>query len=452
MMHEKREMHAAELKNARYWLALGVGALALAGIYAVILVVARSPAISEINIFRDLFSKALIVHVNLSVLVWFLCAWAVMATMYTTPTLSTTLDHQGKRLGWWPIFAGMVLIVLSPFDPASVPYKNNYVPMLTSWWFELGILMVFAGAMFFALRTLFFTERPKQTNATIYDAFGWAARGASIIILFVCVALLHAYRTMPDVIEGEQYFELLFWAGGHILQFAYTQILMVAWVLLFHKCFPHVALNGQKILWIFLMNTLLGSAGIYGSFAFEMSSFEHHEFFTKHMIHAGGLMPMVMLAYLLWHWVKASKQKLQHKYLLPALLISVLLFIFGGALGLMIRGQDTQIPAHYHGAIIAITIAAIGYAYALLPELYPLAVLPKKLMHWQPKILGFGQFLHVTGLAVSGGYGALRKTPGTDTLPPEAVAALGMMGLGGLLAIIGGLMFVVVYWKVVKQK
>ena len=34
-------------------------------------------------------------------------------------------------------------------------------------------------------------------------------------------------------IDVDFYYELLYWSGGHSLQFIYTQILMVSWVILF---------------------------------------------------------------------------------------------------------------------------------------------------------------------------------------------------------------------------
>ncbi len=57
--------------------------------------------------------------------------------------------------------------------------------------------------------------------------------------------------------------------------------------------------------------------------------------------------------------------------------------------------------------------------------------------------------MHILGLAWSGGYGVQRKTAGSaqglDNLPE--IAGMAMMGLGGLIAIIGGLIFVVVTIK-----
>jgi hypothetical protein len=54
--------------------------------------------------------------------------------------------------------------------------------------------------------------------------------------------------------------------------------------------------------------------------------------------------------------------------------------------------------------------------------------------------------MHIGGLAYSGGYGVLRKTPGSvaNSLTPDVKIAMGIMGTGGLLAVIGGILFVVV--------
>jgi hypothetical protein len=64
-----------------------------------------------------------------------------------------------------------------------------------------------------------------------------------------------------------------------------------------------------------------------------------------------------------------------------------------------------------------------------------------KAASWQIITLTTGQLLHVAGLALAGGYGVLRKTPGAD-MAMSAKIYMGMVGGGGLIAIIGGLMFV----------
>jgi len=64
----------------------------------------------------------------------------------------------------------------------------------------------------------------------------------------------------------------------------------------------------------------------------------------------------------------------------------------------------------------------------------------------QPALYGAGQLAHVIGLVWSGGYGVQRKVAGADQVLRgfEQVAAMGLMGLGGLAAVAGGILFIVV--------
>jgi len=64
----------------------------------------------------------------------------------------------------------------------------------------------------------------------------------------------------------------------------------------------------------------------------------------------------------------------------------------------------------------------------------------------QPALYGAGQLLHIAGLLWSGGYGVQRKAAGGEQVlrGAEQVAAMGLMGLGGLLAVAGGILFAVV--------
>jgi hypothetical protein len=54
--------------------------------------------------------------------------------------------------------------------------------------------------------------------------------------------------------------------------------------------------------------------------------------------------------------------------------------------------------------------------------------------------------MHILGLVWSGGYGVKRKVAGADQVLGSTAEMLGMglMGLGGLVAIAGGLLFVIV--------
>ncbi len=95
----------------------------------------------------------------------------------------------------------------------------------------------------------------------------------------------------------------------------------------------------------------------------------------------------------------------------------------------------------------------MGVTYHILPQLgfrRPTG----RLVDLQPTIYASGQLLHVLGLAWSGGYGVQRKTAGAaqGLEGIQQVAGMGMMGLGGLIAIIGGILFLVVVFMAMWKK
>ena len=61
--------------------------------------------------------------------------------------------------------------------------------------------------------------------------------------------------------------------------------------------------------------------------------------------------------------------------------------------------------------------------------------------------------MHIVGLVWSGGYGVQRKVAGADQVLRTAgeTAGMGLMGLGGMVAIIGGLLFVIVVIQALRQ-
>ena len=143
------------------------------------------------------------------------------------------------------------------------------------------------------------------------------------------------------------------------------------------------------------------------------------------------------------------------QYLRGQLLVMLLMAVFYSS-GLALFGLDLALPI---GAFtgLAMFVPYLGFGIGLI-----LAVLAGLLQFLSIKALlmvtvvyGIGQLMHVSGLAVSGGYGVQRKVAGAEqmltTLPQKI--GMGVMGLGGTVAIVGGIMFVVVCLKAMsKQK
>ena len=144
-------------------------------------------------------------------------------------------------------------------------------------------------------------------------------------------------------------------------------------------------------------------------------------------------------------FLDSSRVAAEARPLRAALIASMLLFGFGGVIGFFIHGANVTVPAHYHGSIVGVTLAFMGLTYHLMPA-FGLGVPAPRWAHVQPYLYGGGQLLHVLGLLVSGGYGVQRKVAGAaqglDSL--ERIAGMALMGAGGLVAIAGGVLFLVI--------
>ena len=182
--------------------------------------------------------------------------------------------------------------------------------------------------------------------------------------------------------------------------------------------------------------------------AYDIVSVEHYRLQTWLMRIGGGLAILPFGAAMVHALATAPRASVEQRPLRLALGWSLLLFGAGGLIGFAIQGSDVRIPAHYHGSIVGVTLAFMGLSYHLLPRLGFGAVAPR----WAGRQLWLyagGQFTHVAGLAWSGGYGVQRKVAGADQVlrGAEQVIAMGLMGLGGLVAIVGGMLFVVLALK-----
>ena len=428
------------------WLMLGLASLVGAGLFSLLLVLARTPAIQEWLPFIDFFRVALVVHVNLSVLIWLLA----MAGVFWA--LSTERDLPGwDKVSFWLAAGGTSVVIISPFVGATEPLMNNYVPILRHPVFYIGLSLFMAGVLSHLLRSAMTFSRfaiPLDGPAALQVG----TRLAALTTAVAMGAFTASLAGMPGNIEGQAYFEFLFWGSGHVIQFTHTLLMMVAWVLLASNSGCRFNLTPRLTLTFFLLMTLPVITVPFLYIAHDVVSPGHRLAFTELMKY-GGLSSLPLgLAVLASFW-RADKPQGEGRYLGSALLSSIALFLVGGMLGFMIDGLDIIIPAHYHGSTVGVTIAYMGLCYYLLPRL-GFGELPPRLTFWQPVIYSSGQLLHILGLAWTGGYGVQRKTAGLAQGLDHfsEIVGMGLMGLGGLVSVIGGLLFLVVAFKSIRGR
>ncbi len=428
------------------WLMLGLVSLVGAGLFSVLLVLSRTPIIHESVPLIDFFRIALVIHVDLSVLIWLLSMAGVLWA------LSSDRDMPGwDRISFWLAACGTAVVVISPFIGAGDPIMNNYVPVLRHPVFYIGLGLFTAGVLSHLLRSAM-TFTGLTTHLDGARALQVGTKLAAVTAAVAIGAFVASFLSIPPDIQGQAYFESLFWGGGHVLQFTHTLLMMVVWVLLASNSSCNVSLTPRLMLTYFLLMTLPVIAVPFLYFAYDVLTPGHKLAFTELMKYGGLTSIPLGLAVVVSVW-KASKAEGEGRYLRSSLLSSIALFTFGGVLGFMIAGLDIVIPAHYHGSTVAVTIAFMGLTYFLLPRL-GFGKPPPRLAFWQPIIYSGGQILHIVGLAWSGGYGVQRKTAGLaqglDRF--SEVAGMALMGLGGLISVVGGLLFLVVSYKAIRNR
>ena len=430
---------------AAAWLVLGVCALAASGLYSILIVLSRTPVLHELIPWTDFFHTALVVHVDLSVLIWFLAMAGVIWTL--------SGSSAARALGWpalWLCVLGTLLITIAPFTGEGHPVMNNYIPVLRNPVFFTGLGLVGCGFSLLILRSMLsirgvgFSSGPAALKLGAYA--GVVAAGLALVSLAISWVQLNQLpaAALP---EGRAYFEYLFWGGGHVLQFTHTVLLLLAWLWLAYAGGTPVKTAPGWTGLLLLCTVLPVLMSIPLSLQYEILSVQHRLGFTELMRWGGlGSVPLGLL--LAFYVVRRVEIRPEQRPLRYALLASILLFAMGGVLAFMIEGVNVVIPAHYHGSIVGVTLAFMGLSYHLMPGLgfRPPSI---RLASWQPWIYGGGQLLHILGLAWSGGYGVKRKTAGSaqglENLPE--LAGMAMMGLGGLVAIIGGILFILIAIK-----
>ncbi|MDZ7751018.1 MAG: cbb3-type cytochrome c oxidase subunit I [Gammaproteobacteria bacterium] len=420
------------------WLSLALGSLVLGGLLTLVIVLSRTPYIQDVFPWTDLFHTALVVHVDLTVLVWFLAVAGMFWSLNSRPACAAW--------GWVALVlatAGALTLTAAPFVGTGEPLMVNYIPVLDDPVFFTGLILFTAGFVLLVGRSLVFSH-PIGARISGPGALRFGLFSSLIAAVVALSAFAASYLGLPEGIHGERYFELLFWGGGHTLQFVHIQLMLVAWLWLATATGITSRLTPRVVLVLFAVGLIPVLLTPLAYLNFPVDSPSHQHTMTWLMRYGGGLAAVPIGLVILFNLVQSMGRPHQWRPERAALFSSMVLFGAGGLVAFMIQGSDVTVPAHYHGSIVAVTLAYMGMTYHLLPRL-GFARPSGRAATLQPWLYGGGQLLHVIGLAWSGGYGVQRKTAGEAQMldAVEKIAGMGLMGLGGLIAVSGGVLFLV---------
>lgn len=425
----------------RGWCALAVASLAVAGVFALLLALSRTPGVDEgVPWPLAFFGKGLVVHVVFAFVIFFLAVLGVLmhiAAWRAAPS--------GPRIAW----AGRVGLVLAViacvllFLPAFLdrgePSLNNYIPAIVDPVYYMGLFVLAAGIALPAARLL---ATPVGRGP---DGLTMAAIAAAVVfsVALICFGIAYAY--LAGERPSHAFNEELFWGGGHMMQFLSTLMMLGAWWALARLTVGEGVIPDGivKVAIGFLLLFSVPSPILY--FVLPPFSADQTQAFSALLWALGPAAFGVALAGLL------GLKRLGGWRSLPwgepaflALVLSVVVFGVGGVLGMFIDGTDTRTPAHYHGVIAGVMLAMMGLFFGLFLPLLGRAPKPGRMIRFL--IAGFagGQTVACLGLFLAGGYGAPRKVAGDAQGLHDIGAIVGMSlnGLGGVIAVIGGVLFI----------
>jgi hypothetical protein len=433
------------------WAWISIGALAVAGVFALLLALSRVPGMDKAPLWPiGFFYKGLVIHVVFSLVIWLMGVFAFLVTVATDRACGDSpraapLGRIGQGVA---LVAFPCLFAPAVFD-ATQPELTNYIPLIRHPAYDLGLLLLAIGVLAPVIRL--FLNLPGRARPLPALSLAMSLAGLVYLLALVSFALAGILLARQGALLSSR--ELLFWGGGHLIQLVYAIILLTNWRILARRSLGEKGVDDGVFRLAVAVVGALALAGpiFYG--AFGAFSDEQREAFR--LLQFGVALPALLFAGSLFRKARALAPPSEWPWRDPAffaLAASIALFALGGVMGLLISGSDTRTPAHYHAVITAVSVSSAGMFLTFGLDELSLAPVPARAIRALIALYGGGQFVASIGMFVAGGYGAARKTPtGVGSLDAIAQAGMAVHGIASIFTIVGGAAFVVVAMRALMR-
>lgn len=456
--------------------------LLIGGLFALLLALTRWQAIHLLP--ADWFYRILTGH-GFNMLV----AWIVffeIAGLYFGGAVMLNARLVMPKVAWGAFglmaIGALLVNVIVLLGKADVMF-TAYVPLKADPLFYVGVILFAVGALiavilFFATVVVAKLEKRYEGSAPLVT-FGLIS--AAIIALFTLIQGALAFvpalfwsMGLMDLDPG--YYRNLFWGFGHPAQQINLAAMVAIWYALAAITVGANPLNEKLsrlafVLYLLFIN--LGSAHHLlvdpgPSFAWKAvnTSYGMYLAVLGSLIHAFSIPAAVEVALRrkgytngLLEWLRKAPWREPG---FATLVISMTMFGWiGGITGVvigteqinMVAHNTMRLPGHFHATVVSgTTLAFMGLTYYLIPLIFRRELKFKSLAIWQPYLFGFGMLLVSVGMIGSGLQGVPRRhwditftnAPISVTLPGATQISLAIMGVGALIAVVGGIMYLLV--------
>jgi cytochrome c oxidase subunit 1 len=413
-----------------------------------------------------------------------------MAVLWFAGTVLLNARPAAPKMGWFNfglMVTGALIVEWAQLSGRADVLFTSYPPLKAHSMFYLGVIFFAVGALlvtcqFFA--TLVIAKREKTYEGSV----PLVVYGAITAAIIAVITLVHgAMVYIPtflwsigviDTIDPQMY-RMLWWALGHSSQQINVAAMVAIWYMLGALTVGSVVLNEKVsrsafVLYILFISMasahhLLVDPGFSPGWKIVNTSYFMYMAVLASMIHgftvpAGMELGMRLRGFTdgLFGWLRRAPWRDPG---FSSLVLSVVVFGFvGGITGVtlgteqinIIAHNTMRVPGHFHSTVVSGTaLAFMGATYYLLPLIFRRKVAFWKLATIQPYLFAGGLLLLVMGMTFAGSFGVPRRhwdisfsqAPFDVQFNPAVDLFLAIMGIGGVIAVIGALSFILIAVK-----
>ncbi len=461
----------------------GVVSLLVGGILALLILLTRWQAIHLVD--AENFYMFLTVH-GLDMLAFWIIFFEIAVLYFCSSTLlKSRLATPGMA---WAAFAlmvaGAVLVNVIVFMGEATVMFTSYVPLPGHPVFYLGLILFAVGALigcFVFLGTLV-VAKAEQTYEGSIPLVTFGALTACIIAIFTIAS--GAIILIPTLLWSVGYiksidplmYRTIWWAFGHSSQQINVSAHVAVWYAIAAIAFGAKPMSERVSRMAFLLyilflqlasaHHLLADPGLSTEWKIFNTSYAMYLAVLASMVHGLTVPGSIEVAQRakgytkgLFEWIRKAPWS---NPVFSGMFISLVGFGFlGGISGVMMGTEQLNmlihntiyVPGHFHATVvIGTTLAFMSLTYFLIPSLFNREVINPGLARWQPYLFGLGMAAFCLAMMGAGTLGVPRRhwdiTFAGASMPYEfpgtAWLMLGIMGVAGLVAVIGGIIYIYV--------
>ncbi len=457
-------------------------ALLVGGIAAVLVLLTRWQAVHLLD--PVWFYRILTVH-GMNMLIFFILFFE-MAVLYFAGAALLSARLPAPVLGWVAfalMSTGALLVEWMMWSGKADVLFTSYVPLRAEPPFYLGVILFAVGALlvvghFFATITIAKREGAYQGSLPLVS-FGalTAAIIAVVTLLHGALVYIPTFLWSLGLIQIDpSFYRLIWWGLGHASQQINVAAMVSIWYLLGALTVGSVVLNEKVsrvafmlyILFISMASAhhLLVDPGFGPAWKVWNTSYFMYMAVLASMIHGFTVPAGVELGMRLrgatqgvFGWLARAPWGDPG---FSSLVLSLTVFGFvGGITGVtfgteqinIIAHNTLRIPGHFHATVVSGTaMAFMGITYYLIPLIFRREVAFFRLARVQPYLFALGMLVFAMAMTFAGSFGVPRRhwditfsqAPFGVEFSPAVDLVIGVMALGGLLAIAGGAIYIVV--------